>query len=260
MRRQIWKELFLTLLLAALTEAAYECNDDYTIFGEFCYKANNTEVNPFEALVQCSNEGGMVASIHSEEENNFVLGLFGESPPALAIIGLFSFSNHFSLWLDATYFNYNGFGLRNLTYGLCVAIAYESGVVNAGQWRSVKCLQSFHPFVCKKDATFTTEATEAPLTTPQLDITTQSHTTQSHTTVAHTTQGHSTEPSTTPGSGDFHGPSDCPNLTDGNYAMSACGNQFLTCSHGLPYVVDCPANLVYNWNVDQCDWPSNMGC
>ena len=62
------------------------------------------------------------------------------------------------------------------------------------------------------------------------------------------------------GSGDFHGPSDCPTLADGNYAMSACGHQFLACSNGLPHVMDCPANLVYNWNVDQCDWPHDMGC
>ena len=40
-----------------------------------------------------------------------MLGLFGENPPALATIGLFSFSDHFSLWLDATRFNYNGFGM-----------------------------------------------------------------------------------------------------------------------------------------------------
>jgi len=62
------------------------------------------------------------------------------------------------------------------------------------------------------------------------------------------------------GSGDFHGPSDCPNLADGNYAISACGHQFLTCSNGLPHVMDCPANLVYNPQHDMCDWPSNMDC
>ena len=62
------------------------------------------------------------------------------------------------------------------------------------------------------------------------------------------------------GTGNFHSPSDCPNLADGNYAMSACGNQFLTCSHGTPYVVNCSATLVYNWNTNQCDWPQNLNC
>ena len=62
------------------------------------------------------------------------------------------------------------------------------------------------------------------------------------------------------GSGDFHGPSDCPTLADGNYAMSACDRQFLTCSNGNPFIFDCPANLVYNTELDMCDWPHNMDC
>ena len=62
------------------------------------------------------------------------------------------------------------------------------------------------------------------------------------------------------GSGLFS-PSDCSNLTDGNYTMSACGHQFLVCSSGLPHVMDCPANLVYNAEFNMCDWPYNVvGC
>ena len=24
--------------------------------------------------------------------------------------------------------------------------------------------------------------------------------------------------------------------------------------------MDCPEQLVYNWDVDQCDWPHNLNC
>ncbi|PAV65370.1 hypothetical protein WR25_19299 [Diploscapter pachys] len=89
------------------------------------------------------------------------------------------------------------------------------------------------------------------------ETTTTSTTTTTTTT---TTTSAPTPTPTTTGSGNFHSPSDCPNLPNGNYAMSACGHQFLTCSNGLAYVMNCPANLVYNWNTNQCDWPSNMGC
>ncbi|PAV62498.1 hypothetical protein WR25_23947 [Diploscapter pachys] len=62
------------------------------------------------------------------------------------------------------------------------------------------------------------------------------------------------------GSGLFS-PSDCSNLADGNYTMSACGHQFLACSNGLPHVMDCPADLVYNAELNMCDWSHNVvGC
>ena len=71
------------------------------------------------------------------------------------------------------------------------------------------------------------------------------------------------------GSGEYSGASgdiplftaeDCATLSDGNYSMSACGHQFLSCSNGQHSVMDCPSGHVYNWAIDACDLPNNLGC
>jgi len=53
---------------------------------------------------------------------------------------------------------------------------------------------------------------------------------------------------------------DCASLSDGNYPLSSCSTRFLACSNGLPSLFDCPAGLFYNWDIDACDWPANLGC
>ncbi|XP_063627117.1 chondroitin proteoglycan-2 [Cydia splendana] len=37
-------------------------------------------------------------------------------------------------------------------------------------------------------------------------------------------------------------------------------NQFYKCSEGLPVALDCPVNLLYNYEKEQCDWPENVNC
>ncbi|XP_061720134.1 chondroitin proteoglycan 2-like [Cydia pomonella] len=37
-------------------------------------------------------------------------------------------------------------------------------------------------------------------------------------------------------------------------------NQFYKCSEGSPVALDCPLNLLYNYETEQCDWPENVNC
>ncbi|KAF2884429.1 hypothetical protein ILUMI_21753 [Ignelater luminosus] len=36
--------------------------------------------------------------------------------------------------------------------------------------------------------------------------------------------------------------------------------KFYKCSHGIPYEMDCPANLHFNSDTNYCDWPTNVVC
>ncbi|PAV87226.1 hypothetical protein WR25_26212 isoform B [Diploscapter pachys] len=62
------------------------------------------------------------------------------------------------------------------------------------------------------------------------------------------------------GDGLFFSTSDCSSLPNGNYPMGACSAQFLSCSNNLAFIMDCPSSLFYNWAIDACDWPANLGC
>ncbi|CAG9133187.1 unnamed protein product [Plutella xylostella] len=37
-------------------------------------------------------------------------------------------------------------------------------------------------------------------------------------------------------------------------------SQFYKCSHSKPYILDCPADLLYNTSTQTCDWPETVSC
>ena len=59
-----------------------ECDDGWTQFGEFCYKLMDGDHNHYHSMKDCVNDchlyGGELASIHSQEENNFIYTLLRE--------------------------------------------------------------------------------------------------------------------------------------------------------------------------------------
>ncbi|PAV67846.1 hypothetical protein WR25_14977 [Diploscapter pachys] len=143
--------LLSALLLAVFSRAEAQCDEGYTSFENYCYKANKTEVSPAEAITRCLEEGGMAASIHSQEENDFILGLFGPDPPELATIGLFTVIDYW-LWLDQSNLDWNKTGLFEPALFNCFAIALVDGEVDEGQWMTVDCGTAIGAYVCKKDA------------------------------------------------------------------------------------------------------------
>ncbi|PAV78120.1 hypothetical protein WR25_07100 [Diploscapter pachys] len=127
------------------------CDDGYTYWNYYCYKGNSSEVLPIEGEAQCQAEGGHEVSIHSQEENDFVLTLFGSSPPPLATIGFLNNGENSGWWDESPWGDYNSTGLNNTAnIGYCMAIAYDSQTVEIGQWVSVACTEDYLPFVCKK--------------------------------------------------------------------------------------------------------------
>lgn len=36
-------------------------------------------------------------------------------------------------------------------------------------------------------------------------------------------------------------------------------DKFIQCSNGIPYVMNCPEGLEFNYALQICDWPENVG-
>ncbi|EGT39875.1 hypothetical protein CAEBREN_08043 [Caenorhabditis brenneri] len=51
---------------------------------------------------------------------------------------------------------------------------------------------------------------------------------------------------------------DCTRLADGLYSLGDCEPRFLTCSGGIPRIMDCPDDLVYHASQEICDWRHNV--
>lgn len=51
---------------------------------------------------------------------------------------------------------------------------------------------------------------------------------------------------------------DCDGLDDGLYEMEPCSSSYLTCSGGVPRIMSCPANLVFDKKLSLCEYPGNV--
>ncbi|EFX82148.1 hypothetical protein DAPPUDRAFT_223830, partial [Daphnia pulex] len=53
----------------------------------------------------------------------------------------------------------------------------------------------------------------------------------------------------------------CKSLADGNYVNPVECKTFISCSNQITYIMNCPANLVYNQQFNWCDYSHNVpGC
>jgi len=55
-------------------------------------------------------------------------------------------------------------------------------------------------------------------------------------------------------------PADCSARADGNYQLTRCSDRFLSCSNGIGHLMNCPDQLVFNAQLDACDFPSALMC
>ena len=55
-------------------------------------------------------------------------------------------------------------------------------------------------------------------------------------------------------------PVDCSARADGNYQLTRCSTRFLACSNGIGHLMNCPDQLVFNAQINACDFPSALMC
>ena len=119
--------------------------------GILCYKYFELEKTRIGAIKQCSREGGHIASIHSKEENYFILALL---PPntRLPWIGGYLITGGTWAWLDGSEFSFDNLATGEPRQSLCRVLIINKDHEDylPGKWLSKICSGSVkRSYVCK---------------------------------------------------------------------------------------------------------------
>ncbi|CAH1779946.1 unnamed protein product [Owenia fusiformis] len=148
--------------------SCYPDNDDWKFYNGYCYyvgKGGDEENLEFmNAHGWCRSNGGALASIHSQEEQDFLWGLIRPTSFEKVYIGLNELDQNGWLWIDRTptdYVNWNK-GEPNDWGGAerCVNMYSKTGY-----WNDEQCNMP-HSFICKKSKGSTPAPPTPPLSLP----------------------------------------------------------------------------------------------
>ncbi|XP_071316033.1 ladderlectin [Trachinotus anak] len=130
----------------------YYCPYGWTYFGKKCFIFIDTPKTWTEAEIYCLFEGANLASIHSYEENHFVMSLTrGDTNtfPQTWIGGFSAIHPGFWMWSDGSKFHYENWYHDHTTDSppneCCLKMNYKYDL----RWFYDKCTESY-PFVCVK--------------------------------------------------------------------------------------------------------------
>ncbi|XP_061134400.1 C-type mannose receptor 2-like [Syngnathus typhle] len=116
-----------------------DCQDNSFHYGDYCYRYEKTDKNFDNAEKFCRSREGHLASVHSEEEAQFV---YDHSRTSQSVfVGLKKEEDDYE-WSDGTTYDYNNW--KNDTKGDC---AFLNSV---GELSASSCTTE-RPFVCKRD-------------------------------------------------------------------------------------------------------------
>ncbi|XP_053272230.1 ladderlectin [Pleuronectes platessa] len=129
----------------------FSCPPGWSHFTERCFKFIDTSKMWVEAEIYCQFEGANLASIHSHEENTFVMSLTRgrthEFPPTW-IGGVAPVLPGYWLWVDGSKFEYeNWFNHHDINNPNQTCLKMNHGY--DFKWVSNSCSASY-PFVCSK--------------------------------------------------------------------------------------------------------------
>ena len=131
-----------------------KCEPGWEMFEQSCYQIPDDHKDWASAENDCVQKGGHLASIHSKEENDFLLRLVGSGPissPVSIIGGKVKIDQSF-FWTDGTEFDYSNWqlGQPQRPYGTqnCIGLL-PGGEVADGTWILDGCVNS-HKYICKK--------------------------------------------------------------------------------------------------------------
>ncbi|GMS99141.1 hypothetical protein PENTCL1PPCAC_21316, partial [Pristionchus entomophagus] len=115
---------------------------------DVCYQIGVTAANWTEANTICHSFGANVASIHDDQENNFLrrLAISKGLVNGMMLGGTWNGKTNKFTWADGTKYDYAKFTSGFPLQGLGDCIAMETNNVN-GQWLNVQCSMEL-PFAC----------------------------------------------------------------------------------------------------------------
>uniref|UniRef100_A0A8C6UEW7 C-type lectin domain-containing protein n=1 Tax=Neogobius melanostomus TaxID=47308 RepID=A0A8C6UEW7_9GOBI len=154
---------FLCLAGALLTAGAAagfepECPANWTPFGTRCFKFTDSSLTWTQAEKLCQSEGANLASIHSAEENAFVIDLIQKATGVSRrtwIGGHDAFQDNLWMWSDGSVWNYSDWNVHqpdnwngNETF---VEINHRVQGSNA-RWNDLM-EDALRAYICAKDMT-----------------------------------------------------------------------------------------------------------
>ncbi|GMT03694.1 hypothetical protein PENTCL1PPCAC_25868, partial [Pristionchus entomophagus] len=117
---------------------------------DICYQVGMTASNWTEANTICHSFGANVASIHNDQENNFLrrLAVSKRLNNGLMLGGTVNGKTNTVKWTDGTKYDYTKFtsGFPQEGLGACVAMETNNVI---GQWMNVQCSSEL-PFACSR--------------------------------------------------------------------------------------------------------------
>ncbi|XP_072017505.1 type-2 ice-structuring protein-like [Amphiura filiformis] len=149
-----WNKETLDILLER-KEYCATCENDWELFGNYCYQATSSDISFDAAEDACQKQGGHLASIHSQGEQKFIEDLYNIADNYW--IGLTDALNEGTfVWTDDSTVDYKNWGSRQpgdqATEQDCVMALHQS----SGLWHDVPFdySQQFGnmAYVCKKEA------------------------------------------------------------------------------------------------------------
>jgi len=142
-----------TTITTPTTTAPSTCGPGWQDLSTSCYSLISNHTNLADCSYACYAQGGMLASVHTRAENDFLKEMLVASNKTIAWLGGVFQDGHFS-WLDHSYVNYMNWAEGqpdHHEWGDCVGLGLEWGV-KPGQWDDVMCLEHLEEAcICKKE-------------------------------------------------------------------------------------------------------------
>jgi len=132
------------------------CKDPWTQFENQCYMNLNNNALGYNNIdtcrTECSSLGGLLASIHSREENDFIFSLIRPHSPYYGAtwIGAYPISDYVWEWDDSTHWDYQNWGEgEGHGAGKCVFLGFDG---EPEKWTDGVC-ESSNSFdcICKRE-------------------------------------------------------------------------------------------------------------
>lgn len=138
-------------------------------FNGFCYTMHITLANETVARETCHQECGELASIHSQDENYHIFGLYPRTTYQYQyrIGGRTTPDGTGRYWVDGTDFDYQNFDYFNEFNGQCVSVALVFDIIDAEGWMSNPCEEEI-PFVCKRPKSAISCGSVPPTVSPKV--------------------------------------------------------------------------------------------
>ncbi|CCD61973.1 C-type LECtin [Caenorhabditis elegans] len=124
----------------------------YYNYNNYCYTFHRDLYSFTTAQTICEEECGNLVSIHSANENRYVMTIASHTTQANVLIGGMWPMDHVNTWVDGTMWDYSNIDSGYDPTNHCIAMANNAtSEYNLGQWFGVDC-KDYYSFVCKRPA------------------------------------------------------------------------------------------------------------